>query len=264
MYGLLHTNLTSLDYAERWLRDGLEECGHAGSLVAIEVDARAGTAILKRLKSEGAPVTWTHIFVRATAMVLARHPELHHLVAGNSRLRPSTVDICLSVAGDSSVTPVLVIEDAANKDLPAIAAEIISRTPSAVQETQNLVKGLRRFGWLVPFAAWRRALMSFLLHRPWYRRKVSGTFQVSCLPQVDLFAPFLFNTVAALGVGRVRDKVVAVNGHPVVRPMVTLSCTIDHAQWNGMEAATFLTAVRDVVESGEFVETMTEATHMAG
>src|SRR5262249_34880298 len=142
--------VTSLDFAERWLRDGLQECGHAGGFEAIDADASVASGILRRLKSEGRQVTWTHAFVRATAMVLARHPELHQLVAGNSRLRPSTVDICLSVAGDSSVTPVVVIEDAGNKDLHTISEEIIRRTPQAAEETQKMLTALRKFGWIVP------------------------------------------------------------------------------------------------------------------
>jgi pyruvate/2-oxoglutarate dehydrogenase complex dihydrolipoamide acyltransferase (E2) component len=246
--------VTTLDYAERWLRDGLHECGRAGALETIEVDVTVASAAIRCLKSQGTPITWTPIFVRAAAMALQHNPGLHQLVAGNSRLHPSTVDICLSLAGDSSVTPVLIIKDAAGKDLPAIAAEVRRRTPEATDETRTLMAGLRRFGWLVPFSGLRRALIGFVLRSLWYRRKVSGTFQVTCLPQVDLFAPFLFNTAAALGVGRVRDKVVAVNGRPVVRPMVTLSCCLDHAQWNGMAAALFLTTLRDILESGEFVE----------
>ena len=237
-------------------RDGLRACGNAGGFEAIDADATAGSAILKRFESEGVQVTWTHVFVRAAAMALARHPELHHLIAGNSRLHPSTVDICLSIAGDSSITPVLIIEDAAGKDLRAIAAEIIRRAPEAAADTRKMLGALRRFGWLIPFSAGRRALASFLLRRCWYRRKASGTFQVTSLPQVDLFAPLLFNTAGALGVARVSDRVVAVNGQAVVRPIVTLYCCFDHRAWNGMAVATFLTELKAIVESGEFAPMM--------
>jgi pyruvate/2-oxoglutarate dehydrogenase complex dihydrolipoamide acyltransferase (E2) component len=251
--------ITTLDYADRWLRDGLHECGRAGTLEAIEVDVTLPAAIMLNLKSEGTPITWTHVFVRATAIVLDRHPELHQLVGGNSCLHPSRVDICLSLAGNSRITPVLIIEDAARKDLRTIATEIRCRTQEATDESGKMLVVLRRFGWLVPFSALRRVLIGFALRQLWYRRKVSGTFQVTCLPQVDLFAPFLFNTAAALGVGGVRDRVVAVDGRPVVRPMVTLSCCLDHAQWNGMSAALFLTTLRDIVESGVFADNLEPA-----
>ena len=236
------------------MRDGLQECGRAGAVEAIEVDASVASVLLARLKSEGENITWTHVFVRATAMALQSNPELHRLVAGNKRLHPATVDICLSLDSESSVTPVLIVEDAANKDLRVIANEIRLRAPDARQETQKMVEGLRKLGWLVTFSRLRRFLMRFLLRRSWYRRRVSGTFQVTCLPGVDMFAPFLFNTAGALGVGRVSDRVVARNGQSQVRPMVTLCCSLDHSQWNGMEAAKFLSALRDIVESGAFAE----------
>jgi hypothetical protein len=38
--------------------------------------------------------------------------------------------------------------------------------------------------------------------------------------------------------------------------MVTLCCSLDHSQWNGMEAAKFLTSLRDIVESGAFAESL--------
>jgi pyruvate/2-oxoglutarate dehydrogenase complex dihydrolipoamide acyltransferase (E2) component len=248
--------LTPLDYAERWLRDGLHACGRAGAIEAIDADATTGAAILQRFGAEGAPITWTHVFVRATAMVLAAKPHLHKPVAGNSRLTPSTVDICLSLSGDYCVTPVLIIKDAANKDIREIAAEVKRGAPLAMEENRKVMAKLRRFGWLVPFSGLRRALLGFLFRRSGYRRRISGTFHVTCLPQVDFFAPLLFNSAAALGVGRVRDRVVAVDGRAVVRPTVTLCCCLDHGQWNGMAAARFLTALRDIVESGEFAEEM--------
>jgi pyruvate/2-oxoglutarate dehydrogenase complex dihydrolipoamide acyltransferase (E2) component len=248
------SKITPTDYAERWLSAGLEVCGRAGGMELLDVDMTLAAETMQRFKSHGTPFTWTHLFVRATAMVLERNPDLHKLVAGNSSLRPSTVDICLSLAGDSSVTPVLIIEDAARKGLLALAAEITRRTPDATAEAQKVFGFLRRFGWLVPFAFLRRALFRSLFRNPKFRRKLSGTFQVTCVRQVDIAAPFLFNTAAALGVGRVSDRVVAFQGRAVVRPTVTLCCCLDHSQWNGMAGAQFLAGLRDVLESGDFLE----------
>jgi pyruvate/2-oxoglutarate dehydrogenase complex dihydrolipoamide acyltransferase (E2) component len=241
-----------LDFASRWLRDGLDASTHAGGFVAFDVDVTKAAVVLSRLKTSGRPVTWTHLFVRAVAVTLARHPDLHRLVAGNKKIHPDAVDICLSVAGDSSVTPVVIIEDAAGKDVFAIAAEVARRTPQAVKENEQLLNVLQKWGWLIPLSWMRRSLVGFLLRRLWYRRKVSGTFQVTCVPKVDVAAPLVFNTAAALGIGRVADRVVAEGGVPVVRTMVTLTCCVDHAVWNGMDAARFLAALRDVLDSVEF------------
>lgn len=257
MYDTLHTvrmrSIQQLDYAERWLRDGLQESGHAGAFEAIEVDVSEASRALAELKGRFRSVTWLHVFVWAVARTLAQNPELHRLVAGTKQIYPESVDICVSVAGDASVTPVLIIENAATKDVLAVAAEVKARSPEAVRDSERMIVTLRRWGWIMPFSIIRRALMRFLLRRIWYRRKVSGTFQVSCLPQVDVFAPLLFNTAAALGIGRVRDKVTVVNGVAVVRPMVTLTCCLDHSVWNGMAAAHFLADLREILESAEFI-----------
>src|ERR1700722_5109506 len=94
-----------LDYASRWLRDGLHEAVHAGAFEILEVDVAKAAQILKELKAIDRSVTWTHIFIRAVSLTLARDPGLHQLVAGNKMVHPSSVDICLSVAGDEIVTP---------------------------------------------------------------------------------------------------------------------------------------------------------------
>ena len=50
-------------------------------------------------------------------------------------------------------------------------------------------------------------------------------------------------TVAILGAGRVRDEIVAVDGEPVVHPILPLSLTFDHRAVTGGEATRFLAAV---------------------
>ena len=245
-------NIQNIDYGARWLRDGLEKSTHAGAMEVLDVDVTDAAQLLKQLKTQDRTVTWTHVFVRAVALTLDRNPDLHQLVAGNKEIHPETVDICLSVAGVSSVTPVVIIQDAARKDVFAIGAEVMRRSPEAVKENERMLAAVRRWGWILPFSMLRRALLGFLLRQTWYRRKVSGTFQVTCVPQVDVVVPLVFNTSGALGIGRVRDRVVAVNGVPMVRPVVTLTCCFDHSVWNGMAAARFLTGLRQVLESGEF------------
>jgi hypothetical protein len=64
--------------------------------------------------SLGLRVTYTHVIVRAVALALARHPEVHVLVAGARRMRPETVDIALSVAAETTYAHVTVDAPAAN------------------------------------------------------------------------------------------------------------------------------------------------------
>src|SRR5574337_562863 len=72
---------------------------------------------------------------------------------------------------------------------------------------------------------------------------VGGTFTISNLGMhgVDTVAPILNPPQAAiLGVGRIADRVVAVEGAPAVRPMMTVTLSCDHRVVDGARAAQFL------------------------
>ena len=53
--------------------------------------------------------------------------------------------------------------------------------------------------------------------------------------------------VAIIGVGKLRDEVVAVDGHPAVHKVIPLSLTVDHRAITGGEAARFLRAMIDAL-----------------
>jgi len=58
---------------------------------------------------------------------------------------------------------------------------------------------------------------------------------------VDSFHAIITPPQAAiLAVGRIADRVVAVNGQPAVRPMMTLTLSCDHRVVDGAQAAVFL------------------------
>ncbi|MCC7200866.1 MAG: 2-oxo acid dehydrogenase subunit E2, partial [Gammaproteobacteria bacterium] len=53
---------------------------------------------------------------------------------------------------------------------------------------------------------------------------------------------------AILGMHKVQDRPVAVNGQVVIRPMMYLALTYDHRIIDGREAVQFLVAVKDAIE----------------
>jgi pyruvate dehydrogenase E2 component (dihydrolipoamide acetyltransferase) len=70
-----------------------------------------------------------------------------------------------------------------------------------------------------------------------------ATFTISNLGmyQVDQFSAIITPPQAAiLAVGRISDRVVAVEGKPTVRPMMTLTISCDHRVADGARAAMFL------------------------
>src|ERR1700691_937498 len=101
-----------LRYSERWMRDGLDVCHNPAYSIALEADMTELSSGLETAKSRGVRLTYSHLMVRAAALALARNPDLHQMVCGHRRYSPAQVDIALSVAGDTVVAPLMVIENA--------------------------------------------------------------------------------------------------------------------------------------------------------
>lgn len=80
---------------------------------------------------------------------------------------------------------------------------------------------------------------------------VGGTFTITNLGSygVDAFTPVInLPELAILGLGRIQDKVVPVNGVAEIRKMMTLSLVFDHRLVDGAPAAKFLAGVKSLIE----------------
>jgi len=247
-------SVQKLDWAERWLRDGLEICQLPTAVKIVEIDMTQATELICLFRAEGHRVTFTHLIIRAAALALARNPTLNVMLAGNKRFYPTTVTIGVSVATDSFVAPVLVIAEPDRKPLITLAREMAERKEGLVAESEELLKRLRRWGWLVPFSSGRRLILRFMARNFENRQKLSGTIQVTSLRRSDTSIPLTFGSTAVLGVGRVGERVVAVDGQPTVRSTLNLTCSSDHRVWNGMAGEKFLAEIKRIVESGEYDE----------
>jgi pyruvate dehydrogenase E2 component (dihydrolipoamide acetyltransferase) len=211
------------------------------------VDMTHALRRLSDLRKTGAAVTPTHLLVSAAARALAANPALHQVIAGNRRQYPARVDIGLSITGETFVAPVLVIEGADQKSPVEIAAEIVRRAPEAQNADRQMLHLLRRWGWLVPFGFLRRAILRMLFTSAAFRRKGAGTFQVSTVP-ADWALTSTFATAGVLMGGQVQSRVMAVEGQPAVRPVMTITLSGDHAVWDGRAATRFMAFVKAELE----------------
>ena len=78
-----------------------------------------------------------------------------------------------------------------------------------------------------------------------------ATFTISNLGmyRVDAFTAIIVPPQAGiLAVGAIADRVVAVNGQPAVRPMMTLTLSCDHRVVDGARGAAFLNDVVDLLK----------------
>ena len=237
-----------LDYAERWLRDGLAVVRPSFSVIQTTVDMTHANERLDALRRRGVHATATHLLVFAAARALSANRQFHQLIAGNRRHRPEHVDIGLSISGDTFVAPVLVVERADQKTVPEIVEETTRRVPEIRAADQKMMVVLRKWGRLVPFGFLRRALLRLLFTSATFRRKGAGTFQVSTVP-ADWALSSAFSTAGVLIGGQTRLRVIPIGTRAEVRPVMTLTLCGDHGVWDGRAAGRILSAVKTELES---------------
>jgi len=82
----------------------------------------------------------------------------------------------------------------------------------------------------------------------------AGTFTISNLGmyKVDAFTAIISQPQAAiLAVGGITDRVVALEGKPVVRPVMTITLSSDHRVIDGARGAEFLRDLADAIAEPE-------------
>jgi pyruvate dehydrogenase E2 component (dihydrolipoamide acetyltransferase) len=174
----------------------------------------------RAIKQTGAKITYTDLLVRLVAAALAQHPRVNVSWKDGTIVPGSEVNIGVAVAiEDGLVVPVIHRADTLS------LAEIASRREELVTRAQS--------GKLRPADI------------------QGGVFTISNLGMygVDAFNAIVNPPQAAiLAVGRIADRVVAINGQPAVAPMMVLTLSCDHRALDGARGAQFLGALADLVE----------------
>jgi pyruvate dehydrogenase E2 component (dihydrolipoyllysine-residue acetyltransferase) len=174
----------------------------------------------KARKQTGAHVTYTDLLVKLVAAAISQHPAVNASWKDGAIVRNADINIGLAVAiDDGLVVPVLHRADTLS------LAELATRREDLVSRAQA--------GKLRP---------------PDIQ---GGGFTISNLGMygVDAFNAIVNPPQAAiLAVGRIADRVVALNGQPAVQPTMVLTLSCDHRALDGARAAQFLGALAELIE----------------
>jgi pyruvate dehydrogenase E2 component (dihydrolipoamide acetyltransferase) len=187
------------------------------------VDAEAINEAKRNLSSEiekshGVKLTHTDLLVTVVARVLGKHSRMNASWIGEGIREHPEINVGLAMAVDDGVVAP-VIRNADKASLGEIATQRHGLTERA------------RSGKLRPVDL------------------AEGTFTISNLGMfgVDAFTAIIIPPQAAiLAVGAIADRVVAVDGRPTVRPMMTLTLSSDHRVVDGARSAEFM---RDLAQS---------------
>jgi pyruvate dehydrogenase E2 component (dihydrolipoamide acetyltransferase) len=193
--------------------------------VIREIDASALNEYREKLvagteqRAQQIRITHTDLLVALTSQVLLKHPRLNSSWAAEGIRLHDHVNMGVAIAVNDGVVAA-VIHNAHIANLADIATQ------------RRVVAERARAGKLRPADI------------------ADATFTISNLGMylVDQFSAIITPPQAAiLAVGSIADRVVAVEGKPAVRPMMTLTLSCDHRAADGARAAMFLNDLADAI-----------------
>jgi len=194
--------------------------------VSREIEAAALNEFRNRIvaeveKTNGVRITHTDLLVALAARVLLKHPRLNASWTGQGIRLYAHVNMGVAIAVNDGVVAA-VIPHAHTAGLAEIARQ------------RRDVAERARAGKLRPADI------------------ADATFTISNLGMyhVDAFSAIITPPQAAiLAVGAIADRVVAVDGKPAVRPMMTLTLSSDHRVADGARAAMFLNDLAAAIQA---------------
>jgi pyruvate dehydrogenase E2 component (dihydrolipoamide acetyltransferase) len=175
----------------------------------------------ERAKAQtGARITYTDLLVRIVAAALVQQPRVNVAWRDGAIVPNAAINIGLAVAvADGLVVPVLHGADTLGlADIAARREDLVARAQAGKLRPADIQ---------------------------------GGGFTISNLGMygVDAFDAIVNPPQAAiLAVGRIADRVVAVDGQPVVQPTMVLTLSCDHRALDGARGAQFLSTLADLIE----------------
>lgn len=169
----------------------------------------------------GYRLSFTEIIMKATAHVLGNHPLVNASLVDNEIVMNKSVNLGLAVAVENGLI-VPSVPEVQTKGLADLT--VLSKT----------LGKKARDGKLTP------------------AEMTGSTFTISNLGMyaIDGFTPIINPPeTAILGVGRITEKAVVVDGSIEVKPMMVLSLSFDHRAIDGAPAAAFLTELKERLEN---------------
>ena len=190
-----------------------------------EVDLTATQELRARYKERfekerGVKLGFMSFFVKASIAALKRFPVLNASVDGNDIIYHEYYDIGVAVSTDRGLV-VPIVRDADSKDFAALEKEIADYARQA-REGSLAIEDL-----------------------------TGGTFTIT---NGGVFGSLMSTPIvnapqsAILGMHKVQERAMVMNGQIVVRPMMYLAVTYDHRIIDGREAVQFLVAIKEALE----------------
>lgn len=190
-----------------------------------EVDMSAVVALRERMKvrvekEHGVKLTFMPFFARAAIMALQSYPTVNAQIEGDSIVYKHYVNLGIAVASDQGLV-VPVIKDADRKgmlDFSRALTEIAQRSRAGKLTMDDLTGGT--------FTITNGGVFGSLVSTP-----------ILNYPQVGI-----------LGLHKIQDRPVAIDGAVEIRPMMYIALSYDHRLVEGQQAVLFLVRLKELME----------------
>ena len=214
----------------------------------IEFDATNMLALIERGRAAGFPVTPTHLVGRAVANALHEVPDFNVRIKGSKVIPRETVDVFFiaAVEGGKELSGVKV-ERADEKSVFEVAKELRERASQMKQgddkefakTKKNIARMPRRM--LRPsmrFSAYLTNTRNKDVKALGVKKQPFGSAMITSIGMFGIpqgFAPLarFYGMPLLVLVGEITDKPMAVDGQVVIRPVISLTATIDHRYADG-------------------------------
>jgi 2-oxoglutarate dehydrogenase E2 component (dihydrolipoamide succinyltransferase) len=190
-----------------------------------EVDMTAVSALRERLKEriekeQGVRLSFMPFFVKAACLALKAYPTVNSRIDGDTIVYHHYVNMGIAVASDQGLV-VPNVKDADRKGMLEVSrdiAEVAKRARDSKLTMEDLTGGT--------FTITNGGVFGSLVSTP-----------IINYPQVGI-----------LGLHKIQDRPVAVNGKVEIRPMMYVALSYDHRIIDGQQAVLFLVRVKELME----------------
>ncbi|MGI8496736.1 MAG: 2-oxoglutarate dehydrogenase complex dihydrolipoyllysine-residue succinyltransferase [Gemmatimonadaceae bacterium] len=211
----------------RRIAEHLLESQHATAHLTTfnEVDMSAVMALRERLrerveKEHGVKLTFMPFFVKAATMALQSYPVVNAQIDGDSIVYRSYVNMGVAVASDQGLV-VPVVKDTDRKGMLDVSREISAvakRARDGKLSMDDLTGGT--------FTVTNGGVFGSLVSTP-----------ILNYPQVGI-----------LGLHKIQDRPIAIDGKVEIRPMMYIALSYDHRIVDGQQAVLFLVRIKELME----------------
>ncbi len=209
------------------IAEHLLEAQHATAHLTTfnEIDMSAVSALRDRLrdrieKQHGVKLTFMPFFVKAACMALKQYPTVNAQLDGDALVYKHYVNMGIAVASDAGLV-VPNVKDADRKGMIEVTREIVAlakRARDGKLTMDDLTGGT--------FTITNGGVFGSLVSTP-----------ILTYPQVGI-----------LGLHKIQDRPIAVDGRVEIRPMMYVALSYDHRVIDGQQAVLFLVRVKELME----------------